>query len=308
LTISKKRNSTKRSTSLGGLRETTTFANRSRNGQGKAHDGNSRSGRSSIGGDDVMITPYYNVDGIQIYLGDCREILPHLPKVDLVLTDPPYGIKENAHRIASRTKAAATIDYGDFEWDREPASKEEIEIILNAGKKAIIWGGNYFYLTPSRGWLVWDKLNSGNFADCELAWTNLPMSVRIFRHRWNGMIRASENDIKRVHPTQKPIQLMEWCIKWAEDAQIVLDPMMGSGTTLVAAKQLGRKAIGIEIEQRYCDIAIKRLSQGVLNLSIESNSKVALNREKPFPSLDDKNHTEPQGLFDGEHRRDIENI
>jgi DNA modification methylase len=210
--------------------------------------------------------PYYDIDGITIYHGDCREILPHLPKVDLVLTDPPYGIKENAHRVASRTKLAATIDYGDFEWDSEPASDEEISASMSAGNKIILWGGNYFKVPPSRGWLVWDKQNSGNFADCELAWTNLAMSVRIFRHLWNGMIRGSERDVKRVHPTQKPIRLMEWCINKAGDVQTILDPFMGSGTTLVAAKQLHRKAIGIEIEERYCEIAVKRLGQGVLNL------------------------------------------
>lgn len=213
-----------------------------------------------------MIKPYYEQDGITIYHADCLEILPYLPKVDLVLADPPYGIKENAHRIASRTKLAATTDYGNFEWDSKPASKEEIAAIMEAGRNAIIWGGNYFNVPPARGWLIWDKLNSGNFADAELAWTNLKMSVRIFRHRWNGMIRASENDIKRVHPTQKPIQLMEWCIGWTDNAQTILDPMMGSGTTLVAAKQLHRKAIGIEIEERYCEIAVKRLAQGVLPL------------------------------------------
>ena len=211
-------------------------------------------------------TPYYQDESSTIYLGDCRDILPHLPKVDLVLTDPPYGIGENAHRIASRTKAAATIDYGEFDWDGEPASREEIDLAVASGSRAVVWGGNYFHLPPSRGWLVWDKLNSGNFADCELAWTNLKMSVRIYRHRWNGMIRESERDVQRVHPTQKPIALMHWCLRWAEDCSTILDPFMGSGTTLRAAKDLGRKAIGIEIEEKYCEIAVRRLAQTVLPL------------------------------------------
>lgn len=212
------------------------------------------------------MTPYYDEGGITIYHGDCREILPLLPKVDLVLTDPPYGINENARRIASRAKAAVTIDYGNFEWDKEPASREEIDLSLASGKQAIVWGGNYFYLCPARGWLVWDKLNSGNFADCELAWTNLKISVRFFRHRWNGMIRESERDVQRVHPTQKPLALMHWCLSFAPDAQTILDPFMGSGTTLRAAKDLGRKCIGIETEERYCEIAAKRLAQEVLDL------------------------------------------
>ena len=213
-------------------------------------------------------TPYYDEGGITIYHADCRDILPHLPKVDLVLTDPPYGINENAHRVASRGKLAPTIDYGDFEWDAEPASKEEIELTLAAAKYAIIWGGNYFHLPPQRGWFVWDKLNSGNFADCELAWTNLNISVRLFRHMWNGMLRDSERDIQRVHPTQKPIALMKWCQTWGEarTAKTVLDPFCGSGSVLRAAKDLGRKAIGIEIEEKYCEIAVRRLAQEVLAL------------------------------------------
>lgn len=214
-----------------------------------------------------MLKPYYDDgNGIQIYLGDCREILPHLEPVDLVLTDPPYGVGENAHRIASRTKLAATIDYGDFDWDSEPASKEEIDITLKAGKHAIVWGGNYFHLPPSRGWLVWDKLNSGNFADCELAWTNLKMSVRIFRHMWNGMLRESERDTKRVHPTQKPIALMHWCLSWMPEAKTVIDPFMGSGTTLRACKDLSLRAVGIDTSERNCSIAVKRLAQEVLSL------------------------------------------
>lgn len=217
----------------------------------------------SMGG--PLINPYYEEPGITIYHGDCRDILPYLEPVDLVLTDPPYGLMENFHRIASRTKLAQTTDYGDFDWDSEPANEYEISLTLSAGKLSIIWGGNYFRLPPSRGWLVWDKLNSGIFADCELAWTNLKMSVRIFRFLWNGMIRAGEaRDSKRVHPTQKPVELMRWCLQFAPIAKTILDPFMGSGTTLRAAKDLGRKAIGIEIEQKYCDIAIERLRQGVL--------------------------------------------
>ena len=211
--------------------------------------------------------PYYSDDWVTIYNCDCREILPELPKVDLVLTDPPYGIRENAHRVASKTKLAKTTDYGSFDWDKEPPSKETIELTVSAGREAILWGGNYFHLPPMRGWLVWDKLNSGNFADCELAWTNLKMSVRKFEHMWNGMIRASERGVQRVHPTQKPLPLMSWCIGFAPNAQTILDPFMGSGTTLRAAKDLNRKAIGIELEERYCEIAARRMQQEVLDFS-----------------------------------------
>ena len=203
------------------------------------------------------MNPYYETELGKLYHGDCLEIMPHLEPVDLVLTDPPYGINENAHRIASRTKLAATIDYGEFDWDKEPASDEQITATRAAGNNAIIWGGNYFKVPPSRGWLVWDKLNSGNFADCELAWTNLKMSVRIFRHRWNGMIRESERNQKRVHPTQKPVALMVWCLSFLGGT--VIDTFIGSGTTAVACERLNRKWIGIEISEKYCEIAAKRI-------------------------------------------------
>jgi DNA modification methylase len=210
--------------------------------------------------------PYYSDGFVTIYHGDCRDVVPQLSACDLVLTDPPYGLQENAHRIASRTKLAATTDYGDFSWDAAPATDEEIALTMNAAPRCIIWGGNYFKVPPTRGWLVWDKQNSGNFADCELAWTNLRMSVRIFRFTWNGMIRQGEWRGPRVHPTQKPRELMGWCLGFAPDANLILDPFMGSGTTLRAAKDLGRRAIGIEREERYCEIAAQRMSQEVLDL------------------------------------------
>jgi DNA modification methylase len=213
------------------------------------------------------MTPYYQDTACTIYHGDCREIMPQLDKVDLVLTDPPYGLKENAYRVANRGKLAKPTDYGDFSWDNAPASKDLIDAAVSHGEVSIIWGGNYFHLPPSRGWLVWDKQNSGNFADCELAWTNAETSVRIFRHMWNGMLRAGEaRGVARVHPAQKPVELMRWCIGFGDNPQTILDPFMGSGTTLRAAKDLGRKAIGIELEERYCEIAAKRLAQEVFAL------------------------------------------
>ena len=209
--------------------------------------------------------PYYQEPGITIYCGDAREILPFLDPVDLVLTDPPYGIGENHHRVASRGKLARPTDYGVFDWDSEPASPEEIKATLSAARQCIIWGGNYFGLPPSPGWLVWDKQNSGDFADCELAWTNLKMAVRIFRFMWNGMIRAGESrGVKRVHPTEKPVELMRWCLSLVPEAHTVIDPFCGSGPVLRAAKDLGRQAIGIDISPACVEIARNRLAQGVL--------------------------------------------
>ena len=128
-----------------------------------------------------------------------------------------------------------------------------------SAKIVILWGGNYFGLPAASKWLVWDKENTGDFADCELAWTNLPGAVRIFRHMWNGMLRASERNTPRVHPTQKPVALMDWCIGQAGDVSTVFDPFMGSGTTGVSCANLGKAFIGVEREPRYFDIACERI-------------------------------------------------
>ena len=201
-----------------------------------------------------------------LYLGDCLEILPTLDKADAVVTDPPYGLGETNARAASRGKLAKPTDYGEFDWDHHPASAEQITACVAAGDHAVIWGGNYFDLPPASKWLIWDKENSGDFADAEMAWTNLSGAVRVIRHMWNGMLRASERGSPRVHPTQKPVVVMEWAIKQAaktraSEASAVLDPFMGSGTTGVATMNLGRKFIGIEIEPKYFDIACKRIDQ-----------------------------------------------
>lgn len=217
-----------------------------------------------------MIKPYYSEPGIEIYHGDCRDILPHLPKVDLVLTDPPYGI--GIRGVIGGNNKADVKNYGDFnKWDECPVDEALRILVMDKGKSVIWFGGNYYLMPPSKCWLVWDKQNSGNFADCELAWTNLNCPVRIKHHRWNGMIRVGNEE--RYHPTQKPLAVIKWAIELAELSDTILDPFMGSGTTLVAAKQLGRKAIGIEIEEKYVKIAIDRLRQEVLPLNQPSHEK-----------------------------------
>lgn len=195
-----------------------------------------------------------------LYLGDCMDILPTLDKVDAVITDPPYGINENSKKVASRGKLAAPKDYGEFNWDKEPPPDELIELIRTKRRFQTFFGGNYFSLPPTSCWLVWDKLNGDNdFADCELAWTNWPKAVRRLQWRWNGMIRQGNEE--RYHPTQKPLEVMKWVITLCPKSQTILDPFMGSGTTGVAAIQMGRKFIGIEREHKYFDIACKRIEQ-----------------------------------------------
>jgi site-specific DNA-methyltransferase (adenine-specific)/modification methylase len=197
-----------------------------------------------------------------LYLGDCMEILPTLDKVDAVITDPPYGINENSKKVASRGNMAAPKDYGDFDWDKAPPADELIELIRTKGKYQAFFGGNYFTLPPTSCWLVWDKLNGDNdFADCELAWTNWPKAVRRLQWRWNGMIRQGNEE--RYHPTQKPLEVMKWVIELCPKSESILDPFMGSGTTGVAAIQLGKKFIGIEREPKYFEIACKRIEQAV---------------------------------------------
>jgi DNA modification methylase len=210
--------------------------------------------------------PYYQDDAVTIYCGDCREIVPGLGRFDLLLTDPPYGIgADNRKRIMSRGKLAAPQDYGYSDWDGEPASKEILDMVRGVCGKHIIWGGNYFELPPCKGPLLWDKENgASDFADGEMAWNNLGCALRIFRFMWNGMIRKGDaRGVKRFHPTQKPVEVMTWCIGLAGDVQTILDPFAGSCTTGRAAKDLGRKAVLIEREERYCEIGAKRMSQEV---------------------------------------------
>jgi DNA modification methylase len=181
-----------------------------------------------------------------LYHGDCLEILPTVGRVDAVVTDPPYGIGINkSNRLCiSRGHVGET-------WDSSPA---DISWLLPMGVPSIVWGGNYFDLPPTRAPLVWDKDNAGrDFADFEMAWSNLDMVARRIVHRPMNMDGGKE------HPTQKPIRVMEWCLSFLKDAQTILDPFMGSGTTGVACANLGRRFIGIEIERKYFDIACQRI-------------------------------------------------
>jgi DNA modification methylase len=199
----------------------------------------------------------------ELWHGDCREVLPMLPVCDLILTDPPYGIGEAAGKNKSRGKMAVARDYGNDAWDNEPPPAWVIELMRAKAKWQVLFGGNYYSLPPATCWLVWDKENGeSDFADCELAWTNLPKAVRRLRWRWAGMLQQDmANKEQREHPTQKPVPVMRWALLQAKDAATVCDPFMGSGTTGVACALEGRAFTGIERERKYFDIACERISR-----------------------------------------------
>jgi site-specific DNA-methyltransferase (adenine-specific) len=210
------------------------------------------------------VKPYYERNGILIFCGDCREILPHV-KADCVVTDPPYGM---AYRHGSRGGNRSNgMDGHSIVGDDTPFDPAPL---LALALPSILWGANHYAdkLPPSRGWLIWDKRADGpqmDQSDAELAWCSFGSVARKFTRRWSGAcLGGEEQRTGRVHVNQKPVDLLRWCLGFVPEGTI-LDPFMGSGTTLVAAKLEGRKAIGIEIEERYCEIAVKRLAQGVLN-------------------------------------------
>ena len=187
-----------------------------------------------------------------LWLGDCRDILPTLGKVDAVVTDPPYGIASVWKGGARHGWGRATEQAGlRNEWDEAIPSEDTLALVLAAADQLIIWGGNYFPLPPSRCWLVWNKPERNfTLAEAELAWTNRDNVVRV--------IDCPRSEPDREHPTQKPVKVMQFSIEKIK-GETILDPFMGSGTTGVAAVQMGRKFIGIEREPKYFDIACKRI-------------------------------------------------
>jgi site-specific DNA-methyltransferase (adenine-specific) len=228
--------------------------------------------------------PYYEDSYVQIYLGDCREILPSLPKVDLVLTDPPYGInvvggsKPFGHVGGSKpfghvggSNIVSVNSYVPVYGDNEPFNPAEL---LKIGENQIIFGANYFCdkLPPSKGWIVWDKKVKNNwndnFSDVELAWSSFDRPTKCYRLLYMGLIQEHNREV-RCHPTQKPLELIKWIVEnYSMPEQIILDPYLGSGTVAVASKGLGRKCIGIEIEEKYCEISARRCQQSVMQLEI----------------------------------------
>lgn len=196
-------------------------------------------------------------EGIDLYLGDCREVMPLIGHVDAVVTDPPYGIDYGRSGGFS-----ASHGWGPWrekcEWDVERPDRDVFDAIRAVSKHQIIWGGNYFtdFLPPSMHWLMWDK-GQRNFslADFEMAWGSQRRAARVIEYARGKAVRDGKE-----HPTQKPIEVMVACIQeLPANAQLVADPFMGSGTTGVACIQIGRSFIGIEREPKYFDIARRRI-------------------------------------------------
>ncbi len=205
--------------------------------------------------------PYYQDSAVTIYHGDCREIVPTLGRFDLLLTDPPFGIGF----AAQPTNYQRAAGMKPSTWDDEKPSAELIAVLRSYGDAQVIWGGNYFAhaLPPSRGWFAWCKADAPpSMGNLELAWTNVDQNAKHFD--WSI---AATNGERVGHPTQKPLALMTWCLSFFPDAQTVLDPFAGSGTTGRACKDLGRKCVLIEREERYCEIGARRMGQEVLNLT-----------------------------------------
>jgi site-specific DNA-methyltransferase (adenine-specific) len=206
---------------------------------------------------------------ISLYNEDCLNVLLQLPdkSIDVIVTDPPYGLGEWVGRKKGRSRIAIAREWGRQDWDDKIPDPVYFEEMFRVSKNQVIFGGNHFveHLKNSPCWLVWDKHTTGNFADCELAWTSFDTTVRKIDYMWNGMFQGSAGgnmklNEKRLHPTQKPLPVMEWIIaNYTQPGDLIADIFMGSGTTGVACANFGRSFIGVEKEKHFFQIAEQRI-------------------------------------------------
>lgn len=231
--------------------------------------------------------PYYQERGITIYHSDCRELLSLGFSASCVCSDPPWGADTNVDSKRFSKKASDFWGCTDRSrirtHEKVRGDNEPFNPLPWIEKPAILWGGNHFAsrLPNSGGWLIWDKRwkieeiadKGWPLGEAELAWTNVIGTTRVFRNRWAGLLRSTEQG-EFYHPTQKPVELMEWCIQFLPAEGAILDPYMGSGTMLIAAKRKGREAIGIELHEPYCETAAQRLSQEVFDFNQEPSPGV----------------------------------
>lgn len=202
---------------------------------------------------------YYNMD--------CMKGMKEFPDkyFDLAIVDTPYGIGENGDKNHTRCKLAKAKNYKAFSGnDIESPDKEYFDELFRVSKNQIIWGANHFISKmpfDSSCWVVWDKDNTGDFADCELAWTSFDSAVRKFKYRWNGMLQENmKNKENRIHPTQKPVALYEWLLsKYALPNDIILDTHVGSASSLIACHNTNHKFVGFELDEYYYKVSKHRL-------------------------------------------------
>lgn len=213
---------------------------------------------------------YYNMD--------CIEGMKQFPDkyFDIAIVDVPYGIGECGDNNHTRSKIAKAKDYKAFSGnDLQPPDKQYFEELFRVSKNQIIWGANHFISKipyDSHCWIVWDKDNTGDFADCELAWTSFDSAVRKFKYRWNGMLQENmKNKEFRIHPTQKPVALYEWLLsRYAKDGDIILDTHVGSASSLVACHNTNHKFVGFELDEHYYKLSKERLDNEMSQLTLYS--------------------------------------
>jgi site-specific DNA-methyltransferase (adenine-specific) len=205
---------------------------------------------------------------------DCMAYMATLPDkaFDLAIVDPPYGIDVSKTGKVGGNKLGIAKDYGAKNWDSHAPNKDYFIELQRVSKNQIIWGSNHFVENipnaNSSCWIVWDKENSGNFADCELAYTSFKTAVRKFSFTWNGMIQGDmKNKEIRIHPTQKPVKLYEWLLSnYAGKGQRILDTHLGSGSIAIACNNLGFDLVGCELDEDYYKAACDRINQATAQI------------------------------------------
>jgi DNA modification methylase len=205
------------------------------------------------------LKPYFEAAGVTLYHGDCLEIIPTLPKSDLLLTDPPYAMRRDG-KPKSTSSHGGHKGYEFLGWDSERLSHSAMRLVLSSAYEQVIWGGNFYAdsLPPKMGWFFWDKAQRIDQSDGELAFTSRDAALRVFTLNRCALLKDGAQ-----HPTQKPLALFLWCLGFFPQCQSVIDPFVGSGTTLIAAFRTGRCVTAIEREEKYCEIAAKRIEREI---------------------------------------------
>lgn len=226
--------------------------------------------------DKLELTGNGHPSKVTLYCADCLEVLPTLTEIDACVTDPPYGINfrwKGSNRSNRKTgldwAPGSDVNKKQPKWENIHGDDKLFDAsVWIQFPEVILWGANnYAGLPPSRRWLIWDKrkdTTADYHGDAEMAWTNLDGVIRVHRQVWRGIVREGEENVgnsAKLHPTQKPVALMLWCLSFLQKSKTILDPYMGSGTTGVACVRTGRNFIGIEKEPKYFQIAVDRIKR-----------------------------------------------